>query len=90
MKRKSNLKTLYGMTLAEYNALLREQGGVCALCRKAAPGTNSRNDKLVVDHCHTTGAVRGLLCHTCNRALGLLKDDAVLLRRAITYLAKHR
>lgn len=42
--------------------------------------------KLVVDHCHKTGRIRGLLCHNCNRALGLLQDDVGVLRKAIGYL----
>jgi hypothetical protein len=42
--------------------------------------------KLMVDHCHATGKVRGLLCHNCNRALGLLKDDKSTIRRALEYL----
>jgi hypothetical protein len=42
--------------------------------------------KIVVDHCHTTGAIRGLLCHNCNRALGLLKDDINVIKNAINYL----
>jgi len=42
--------------------------------------------KLVVDHCHEGGQVRGLLCHNCNRALGLLKDDVDTLQKAIDYL----
>lgn len=42
--------------------------------------------KLVVDHCHATGHVRGLLCHNCNRALGLLKDSEQALQRALKYL----
>jgi hypothetical protein len=59
------------------------QGGVCAIC--SAPD-ESLKKRLCVDHCHTTGAVRGLLCDNCNTALGKFRDNADTLRRAITYL----
>ena len=77
------LRSKYGRTEAEYNALADAQGGVCAIC-----GRNDRARALHVDHDHTTGRVRGLLCNTCNRCLGLLKDDAAVLRSAIAYLER--
>ena len=92
-KRKANLAANYGLTVADYNALLREQGGVCAICGKDEPNAHGRNGKkfrLSVDHCHATGGVRGLLCQKCNRAIGLLGDDPVLMRKAISYLLRHR
>ena len=89
-KRRFNLEKLDGITLAEYDALMHAQGGVCAVCRKAAAGRHSRDVRLVVDHCHETGVTRGLLCNNCNRAIGLLGDDPILLRRAITYLMQAR
>lgn len=89
-KRRFNLATLYGLTPEQYEAMLRSQGGVCAICGEAPSGRHTRDRRLVVDHCHGTGATRGLLCNRCNRAIGLLKDDAVLLRRAISYLLRHQ
>lgn len=92
-KRKSNLAKNYGLTVAEYDALLRKQGGVCAVCGKDEPNAHGRTGKrfrLAVDHCHETGKVRGLLCQKCNRAIGLLGDDPVLMRKAIGYLLRHR
>ncbi|MFE7072715.1 endonuclease VII domain-containing protein [Streptomyces sp. NPDC057620] len=92
-KRKANLAKNYGLTVAEYDALLRHQGGVCAVCGKGEPNAHGRTGKqfrLAVDHCHETGAVRGLLCQKCNRAIGLLGDDPVLMRKAISYLLRHR
>jgi hypothetical protein len=92
-KRKFNLAKNYGLTVAEYDALLRSQGGVCAVCGKGEPNAHGRTGKqfaLAVDHCHGTGKVRGLLCQKCNRAIGLLGDDPVLMRRAISYLLRHR
>lgn len=79
--RRYNLKRCYGITPEEYDKILREQGGTCAICH----GTESVG-RLAVDHCHLTGKVRGLLCTNCNQAIGKLKDDAQLLRNAINYL----
>lgn len=67
----------YGLTLAEYDARLAEQGRVCAICRQP----QGRGWDLAVDHDHATGAVRGLLCGKCNVAPGLLRDDPDLLWR---------
>jgi Recombination endonuclease VII len=67
----------YGISVAEYDALLAKQGGVCAICRKRS------KRRLCVDHCHLTGTVRGLLCDRCNLGLGYLKEDqASLVRRS--------
>lgn len=82
--RKHVLKTRYGMTPEQYDALASAQGGVCAICR----GTNSRNVRLPVDHDHATNRVRGLLCERCNLALGQFADDPRLLQSAIDYLAR--
>lgn len=71
----------YGLTDAEYQALLAAQGGCCAICG----GRRSYN--LAVDHCHSTGEIRGLLCKQCNnRLLPTVKDDITLLERAVAYL----
>lgn len=88
-KLRFNLKVLYGLTVEEYEALLEAQGGACAICRKPPRGTHARDKRLVVDHCHTSGLNRGLLCNTCNRAIGLLGDDVELLHNAISYLTAH-
>jgi hypothetical protein len=77
--RKAQLRR-YGISLAEYDALLEKQGGACAICRKRPKG------RLCVDHCHVTGMVRGLLCNECNGALGYLKDDQASLVAALAYL----
>ncbi len=65
-----------------YTAMFLRQGGVCAICREK-PKLFRR---LVVDHDHRTGRVRGLLCDNCNRAIGLLKDKSQILHKAIKYL----
>lgn len=72
----------YGLTVADYQALLDKQGGTCALC--GVPPADGR--RLAVDHDHVTGRVRGLLCQRCNGGLGALGDDVAGLQRAIAYL----
>jgi len=89
-KRRFNLEKLYGISLTEYEAMRRRQGGVCAVCGKAPAGKHARDVRLVVDHCHQTGETRGLLCNSCNRAIGLLGDDPILMRKAISYLLRHQ
>lgn len=71
---------------SEYAVLMTAQNNQCAIC-KCDSGINNRGDKLAVDHCHTSGKIRGLLCHKCNTALGLLKDNPAHLESAIRYLA---
>lgn len=71
----------YGITEEDYNELLRKSEGACMIC-KLIP-----LNWLVIDHCHSTHVVRGLLCGNCNTALGLLKDSQENLTRAIEYLA---
>lgn len=79
------LRRNYGLTHVEYAAMLEAQGGLCSLCGRP-PGKR----RLDVDHDHTTGAVRSLLCSLCNRGLGYFRDDPALLRAAIRYLEAHR
>jgi len=87
------LKRLYGITVEQYDNILSEQKGRCAIC--GSESSQSRSYKLVgrakfsVDHCHTTGKVRGLLCTKCNRALGLMNDSIESVLRMAEYLKKH-
>ena len=78
----------YGLTTWEYQALFDEQGGVCAICDKpeTALGNSGELRPLSIDHDHFTGAVRGLLCNKCNRALGLLGDDLGMAEAVVGYL----
>jgi hypothetical protein len=69
--------------LAEYNKVLKFQGGNCAICKTPVPTGKPR---LSVDHCHTTGLLRGLLCWKCNRAIGVFRDNVELLIAAAEYL----
>lgn len=81
------LKRVYKLTLDEYQRMHDEQKGLCKICQTEGFLLKECHSlKLVVDHCHTKGNVRGLLCHNCNRALGLLKDNKEYLARAIEYL----
>lgn len=75
----------YCITPEDYNRMRLAQGFCCAACGLR----ESESDNLVVDHCHTSGNVRGLLHRTCNSALGLFRDDAILLRKAAEYLEKY-
>src|SRR5882672_6633830 len=78
------LRATYGITLEQYNQILADQGGVCAIC-----GGPPKKRDLEVDHDHATGRVRGLLCHGCNVGIGFLCDSADLALRAAAYLEKH-
>lgn len=82
------IKRRYGITLVEYDAMLLAQGNKCLLCTYVHDTTNKRG-RLYVDHCHTTGKVRGLLCGGCNSALGYFEDDIETLQKAIDYLNKN-
>lgn len=79
----SALKSNYGIDLQTYNIMFISQGGCCAICK-------THQDKLkvplCVDHCHTTGKVRGLLCKRCNSGIGFLNDDKQLVANALKYL----
>lgn len=75
-----NLFSAYGITKEEYEAMCNKQKGECCICRCKA--------KLVVDHCHATNKIRGLLCSSCNVGLGHFKDNMNLLQAAINYLSK--
>ena len=87
-----HLKRTFGATLEWYEQRLAEQQGVCAICKKPERRSvrGGKVGRLVVDHDHTTGTVRGLLCHTCNMILGNCEDDVQLLWQAIKYLRKYR
>ena len=89
--RERQLKHKYGITLPEYEALLERQGGACAICKEERNRTSGIDNKdkwnFAVDHDHTTGKVRGILCNQCNRGLGMFKDSKVLLENALDYLS---
>ncbi len=86
MVKDRTLRRKYGITLEQFNGMLGKQGGHCALCPTLP--SEQKNGTLVVDHCHATGKIRGLLCNPCNTAIGLLKEDKEVLKRAIGYLTE--
>ena len=93
--RDKNLRHSYGITLQEYNQMLTNQDSKCATCGTTEPGGRKSGrgggaDVFVVDHCHKTGEVRGLLCHSCNRSMGLLGDNVSILSEMIKYLQNHQ
>lgn len=82
--RDADYRRNYGITLADYDAMLARQSGRCSICRTTTPGGRGR---FHVDHCHSTSRVRGLLCSNCNTGLGKFRDSVSLLRDAARYLS---
>lgn len=80
---KPHLKALYNLSLEEHQELLIKQSHYCKGCGKSE---SELKRPLCVDHCHKTGKVRGLLCSSCNSAIGFVKDDIVTLSKLIEYL----
>ncbi len=88
--RKYGLKSKYNMTPEEYDDLLNEQNGVCAICgEEESSGRWHGKERLAVDHCHKTGKVRALLCRGCNMSIGIFKESSELLKKAAEYLENH-
>jgi hypothetical protein len=83
----NDLKRLYGITLDEHTQMYEAQNGVCAICKGEGDG---KWKKLCVDHDHTTGKVRQLLCRNCNMVLGQVGDNTNLLEEMIKYLQTHK
>jgi hypothetical protein len=93
--RDRKLQATYGITLAQYEAMLESQGGLCGICNTDNPyGEGQVHQRarmsFAVDHDHTTGQTRGLLCNLCNRALGFLQDDPQIVHNAWVYLSGHK
>lgn len=88
INRKYYLKCQYGLSLEQFDDLLKVQNYSCKICK-----TDERDvyrGSLFVDHCHTTGKIRGLLCHQCNTALGKFRDSETILLSAIEYLKENK
>lgn len=80
-RKDKELRKKYGIGLEDKNKMIESQGGKCKICQKVLIGRDAH-----IDHCHSSGKVRGILCHTCNIALGMLGDTEQSLLRAVSYL----
>lgn len=87
-KKNKLLGNYYGVSSQFYTTLYKQQCGVCSICGKPESATSSKGNAIAlsVDHDHETGKTRGLLCHKCNRGLGLFRDNIDVLASAISYL----
>jgi hypothetical protein len=90
----TRLKKAFGITLNDYKEMFHNQNGLCKICNKPETAKQSNTGgeavrMLSVDHCHTTGKVRSLLCTNCNILLGQSKDSILILQSAIEYLKYH-
>ena len=85
--RKYRMTNRYGITLEDYDVMLKLQKGVCAICGTTGGKYEEvKNCGLSIDHCHDTGTVRGLLCNKCNVGIGNFNDDPTLINKAVEYL----
>lgn len=87
VRREGEYRRNYGISLGEYNNLLKKQNNVCAICNEKETAKQNVNSKLLcVDHSHSDGKIRGLLCTKCNKVLGLVNDSEFILKNMINYL----
>jgi len=86
-RRRNLLRHGYNISVPQYEALLAEQHGCCAICGTDACATGRH---FAVDHDHTTGRIRGLLCVNCNQGIGKFKEQTDIMKRAIEYLTRER
>ncbi len=80
----ARLKNYYGISLDDYKKMAAKQNDCCAICGEKE--RRVRRSRMAIDHCHKTGVVRGLLCNNCNIGIGNLKDDPIILMKAVSYL----
>lgn len=76
--KKKHVNSYFGITVEEYDAYFKD--ACCGIC--------DATERLVLDHCHNTGVIRGVLCNTCNSGIGMLKDNPELLKKGIEWLTK--
>ena len=86
-QRNGELRRNFGISYAEYLVMLDAQQGRCAIC---AVRQEDLSKAFAVDHCHSSGKIRGLLCWRCNSSIGRFEEDVNLLKRAIEYLQIHK
>jgi hypothetical protein len=80
------MKRVYGISLEDYNLMTEQQHGLCYVCNNPPKG----GKRLAIDHCHTTGNVRRLLCTNCNTVLGLVNEDILIMNKLINYIEEHK
>lgn len=88
----SNLRK-FNLNSNDFDNLLLAHNNKCAICNLEETQVSNINNKVLslsLDHCHLTNKVRGLLCHKCNKAIGLLQDNIELLKKSIEYLEKYK
>lgn len=83
--RRRHLLVKYGISVSDWDEMFDRQGGRCAICQLPEEEVGGR---LHVDHCHTTGSVRGLLCQGCNTGIGKLREDPGIIRNAAAYVER--
>jgi hypothetical protein len=90
IQRNAKLKAAHGITSSDYQEMLEQQNGKCAICGTTDPGGRMGlcGPVFHVDHCHSSGKIRGLLCHSCNVGLGNFRDSVTALANAIAYLGR--
>lgn len=90
-QRHYGLKRYYGMSVSDYAEMYRKQDGKCAICGNPENSVDKKGNvkSLAVDHCHETGAVRELLCYSCNSMLGQARDNQEILLAGVEYLKRH-
>jgi hypothetical protein len=79
----------YGISKPQHDAMIEACENRCEVCRKPPSAKKSNDKRLCIDHCHRTGRVRGLLCHTCNQMLGFLENHGDRMNALAAYLEKH-
>lgn len=85
----ARLRKQYGITIEQYDAMLEVQGGVCAICGEPETSRNQHGVRgLAVDHCHTHGNVRSLLCAACNLAIGHMREDRAYAEKLLAYVER--
>ena len=84
----AHMERRYGITIEEYDIMFIRQDGKCDIC--GSSGFAKGKSRMNIDHCHTTGKVRGLLCNNCNSGIGKLKESESIMLNAIEYIKKHK
>jgi len=85
-QKKYDRKRNYGLDTEQWNELFIKQNSRCAICKSLESG--KAGSDWATDHCHITNKVRGILCHRCNLAIGMFKDNILILQSAIEYLSR--